>query len=53
MHADGIDDALKKLEFLYLCIPESKYLNNIVKFVNKCVELRELWVRPLGIFSNG
>lgn len=44
MDSDGLEDVLKRLEFLYLCIPESKFLSNIVKWVNLCVELRELWV---------
>lgn len=44
MNADGLHDALNKMQFLYLCISKSQYLNNVVTWVNKCVQLKELWV---------
>ncbi|XP_034235677.1 uncharacterized protein LOC117642020 [Thrips palmi] len=51
MDSNGLEDILKRLEFLYLCIPESKCLADIVKWVNLCTELRELWINNIDSHS--
>lgn len=51
MNSTELEEVLKKLEFLYLCVPESKCLSEIVKWVNMCIHLRELWINNIDSHS--
>lgn len=47
----GLEVALKRLEFLYLCVFEYKALNRCVHLINKCENLKELWINNIHAIS--
>ncbi|XP_052123703.1 uncharacterized protein LOC113205982 isoform X2 [Frankliniella occidentalis] len=47
----GLEVALKRLEFLYLCVFEYKALNRSVHLINKCENLKELWINNIHAIS--
>ena len=52
MNDYGLEEALKKLQFLYLCVHQDDGFYKVVQLLRKCVELRELWVRHLHPLSD-
>ncbi|KAJ1523970.1 hypothetical protein ONE63_010516 [Megalurothrips usitatus] len=50
MDDEGIEEPLQRLKFLFLCLKESKRnktLDGVVKLVNRCTELHELWINNI------
>lgn len=61
MDTRGLKGALTRLQFLYMCVIREKHMdaksvimsmNNLIKWINKCVNLKELWINRVFFMMN-